>query len=168
MVRLDELAPSWRQFLGELESRPYRRFIRWLLGVTPDRVRYAWHLGFAGSEVSPHLDGKEKLATHIFYFNESGDWRPEWGGETLVLGGRAVERMNPDFSDFRLVRAVPFLDNRSFLFRNGPQAWHGVRPLAVPPGRYRRLFNVIFEAAPARRKQNRPGWRWPFGRAAQA
>jgi hypothetical protein len=100
-------------------------------------------MGYSGSEVSPHRDAEDKIGTHIFYFNRSADWSPEWGGETLVLAGKRVPTLNPDFSDFDQQVAIPILDNASFLFKNEPDAWHGVRPLHAPEGHYRRLFNVI-------------------------
>ena len=39
----------------------------------------------AGVEVSPHCDSKHKLGSHLFYFNDSSEWDPSWGGETLIL-----------------------------------------------------------------------------------
>ena len=95
--------------------------------------------------MSPHVDSAKKIGTHIFYFNTSEDWRPEWGGATLVLGGKRTPAMNPDFDDFTDVEAAQIIDNRSFLFRNSAQSWHGVRALTSPAGSYRQLFNVIFE-----------------------
>ena len=42
-------------------------------------------------------------------------------------------------------------DNRSFLFKNTADAWHGVRALTCPANSYRRLFNVVFETPDKRR-----------------
>lgn len=146
IVRHEGLPPSWQAFIGEIEtSREYREFIRAALEVREFEIRYAWHLGVSRSDVSPHLDAERKAGTHIFYFNTAEDWDPAWGGETLVLGDKRVDGMAPDFGDFELAIPTPFVGNRSFLFRNGPHAWHGVRGLACPQGRHRRLFNVIFE-----------------------
>lgn len=146
VIRREHLPGSWRAFMDELEtSERYHEFVRRALGVEAFQTRYAWHLGFRGSEVSPHVDSRDKLGTHIIYFNTSDEWDPSWGGETLALGGRRTEAMNPDFSDFSTSAAVHVLDNGSFLFKNTPEAWHGVRPLTSPPTKFRRLFNVIFE-----------------------
>lgn len=142
----EQLPASWRAFMDELESSVrYHEFVRRALGVQTFQARYAWHLGFRGSEVSPHVDSTNKLGTHIIYFNTSDEWDPSWGGETLALGGRRTDVMNPDFSDFSTSAAAHVLDNGSFLFKNTPEAWHGVRRLTSPPGKFRRLFNVIFE-----------------------
>ena len=142
-----DLPAPWQAFLKELEtSAKYHRFIERLLGVSALTARYAWHVGVAGSEVSPHRDADNKIGTHIFYFNTREDWDPAWGGSTLVLGGKGVSALNPDFADFTDATASEIRDNHSFLFKNTPDAWHGVRTLTSPEGHYRRLFNVIFQA----------------------
>ncbi|HJR50053.1 MAG TPA: 2OG-Fe(II) oxygenase [Gemmatimonadales bacterium] len=147
IARDAQLPKAWRDFIHELEQSPeYRRFIQRLFGADGLEIRYAWHVGVTNSEVSPHRDAGRKLGTHIFYFNTSEDWDSAWGGSTLVLHGKRVAADNPDFSDFEQVEATPFLDNRSFLFQNTQDAWHGVQALTCPEDRYRRLFNVIFEA----------------------
>ncbi|MEM1179781.1 MAG: 2OG-Fe(II) oxygenase [Acidobacteriota bacterium] len=141
------LPAAWRQFLDELESPQYLDRARALLGAgrAPVRVRYAWHVGVRGSEVSPHRDSAKKLGTHIFYFNGRSDWDPAWGGSTLILAGPKRRIPNPDFEDFAVSLAGDFLDNKSLLFRRTDDSWHGVRPLACPESARRRLFNVIFE-----------------------
>jgi hypothetical protein len=150
VVRHDQLPAAWQRFMDELEtSDEYHDFIRRALGVPAFSPRYAWHVGTQGSEVSPHLDDPKKLGTHILYFNTSDEWNPEWGGATLVLGGKQTEAMNPDFADFETRDEARIVDNHSFLFKNTPHAWHGVTALTCPPGSYRRLFNVIFETPPS-------------------
>jgi hypothetical protein len=157
-IKHGDLPAPWQGFLEELKtSAPYHRFIERLLGVEPLAARYAWHVGITGSEVSPHRDADNKIGTHIFYFNTSEDWDPQWGGSTLVLGGKKVPALNPDFSDFEGEIAAEIRDNHSFLFKNTPDAWHGVRTLTSPPGRYRRLFNVIFQEPTAAEKRS-GGW----------
>lgn len=146
VLNREQLPGAWQQFIEELEtSEAYRDFIKQVLEVPAYSVRYAWHAGFTGSEVSPHVDAAEKFGTHIIYFNTSEDWDPQWGGGTVVLGNRRTNAMNPDFTEFETVTAAEMLDNCSFLFKNTPEAWHGAPALTCPPGKYRRLFNVIFE-----------------------
>ncbi|MEA2900149.1 MAG: hypothetical protein QOH36_36 [Actinomycetota bacterium] len=148
-IRREELNPAWGRFIDELEGDDYRAFIKRTLDLSDFVVRFAWHLGHTGSEVCPHLDVPQKLATHIFYFNEEGDWNPSWGGSTLVLGQKTTTAKNPEFEDFGASVAVRTIGNSSFLFKNTPAAWHGVRPLTCPEGAYRRLFNVILERKPS-------------------
>lgn len=151
IVRLEELPEVWQMFLAELdEGSAYRDFIARMLGVKDFSVRYAWHMGVTNSEVSPHRDNRKKLGTHIFYFNTDEDWDAAWGGEILVLEGKQTDAGNPDFDEFTKAHAAPLLNNQSFLFKNTPNGWHGVKPLTCPEGRYRRLFNVIIEQAGAR------------------
>jgi hypothetical protein len=145
VVAHGRLPRTWQLFIEELrQSREYRQFIKTALGVADFKARYAWHIGFSGSEVSPHVDSRDKIGTHIFYFNTSGDWKPEWGGTTLVLGDKKTAARNPDFTDFETAISAEIRDNRSFLFKNTGNAWHGAEALTCPPGRHRRLFNVIF------------------------
>ena len=162
IARAVDLAPSWRQLIGELNGPVYQGFIRRLFGCRRVRTRFAWHLGHAASEVSPHLDAPKKLGTHLIYFNTQADWDPGWGGATLILGGPRGVPSHPDFDDFAIRRAAPFLDNHSLLFRNGPIAWHGVERMTPPPGHYRRLFTVVFEY-PRTTHLVRTGWSWLHG-----
>jgi hypothetical protein len=146
-VSHSDLPSTWQSFMDELKTNEtYHAFIENLLGMGPLTARYAWHVGVNGSEVSPHRDSDDKVGTHIFYFNTHEDWDDAWGGSTLVLDGKTVSTLNPDFKDFTGETASEIRDNHSFLFKNTPNAWHGVRTLTSPEGRYRRLFNVIFHA----------------------
>jgi hypothetical protein len=152
VIRHRQLPAAWQRFMDELESSDeYHGFVRRALGVPAFITRHAWHVGSQGSEVSPHVDVAKKLGTHILYFNTSDEWNPEWGGATLVLGGKQTDAMNPDFRDFETRDEARIVDNHSFLFKNTPNAWHGVSALTCPPGSYRRLFNIIFEAPAGRR-----------------
>ena len=148
-----QLSPTWQAFLEGLQFDPgYRSFISSLLGVKEFTTRYAWHVATAGRSVSPHVDADNKVGTHIFYFNTSQDWQAEWGGSTLVLGEKNYAGMNPEISDFGKVEAVEVMDNRSFLFKNQPDAWHAVDTISSPPNVHRRIFNAIFEIPKRRRK----------------
>lgn len=147
VVRKNDLSESWQGFLEELEHGTlYRPFIQKALGSQNFFIRYAWHIGKSSNEVSPHMDASSKLGTHIFYFNTSADWQAEWGGQLVVLEGKKVPGMAPDFHDFAKETAVSNMDNHSFFFKNSNDAWHGVKALECPEGKYRKLFNVIFEA----------------------
>jgi 2OG-Fe(II) oxygenase superfamily len=150
IAKKQDLPVSWQKLIDELETSViYKNFIKSTFDIQDYRVRYAWHLGFNGSEVSPHRDSPSKIGTHIFYFNTSQDWKQSWGGEVLVLGDKLLAAENPEFEDFSKAIPVQITDNHSFLFKNNPDAWHGVKPLTCPEGKYRRLFNVIFEFLPS-------------------
>ena len=146
IVDYKNLPTSWQMFIQELEtSQGYQNFIKSLFEVTDFQIRYAWHMGVTNSEVSPHRDAEQKIGTHILYFNTSDDWDTAWDGATLVLGNKLNDAMNPDFSDFATVIPSQLTNSHSFIFKNTPNAWHGVKPLTCPEGNYRRLFNIIFE-----------------------
>lgn len=152
IIRHQDLPPTWQNFIKELETSPaYRRFLKSTLAIPDYKIRYAWHIGVTGSEVSPHVDTPDKIGTHILYFNTQQDWQPQWGGSMLVLGEPQTSRLNPDFTDFATTTAVPICDNRSFFFRNYGHGWHGVKPLTCPTGNYRRLFNIIIEYSSSRK-----------------
>jgi hypothetical protein len=145
-IGIGDLSPVWQQFIEELQSSPiYRRFVQQRLDAECLAIRFAWHVAGPGNDVSPHCDAASKAGTHIFYFNTSDDWDDAWGGSTLFLSGKKTEAMNPEVSDFEQQYGFSIVNNKSMLFRNTPNAWHGVDRISCPPGKYRRIFNVIFE-----------------------
>lgn len=146
IIKHKELPIAWQRFIDELETNSsYQTFMKKLFGVSDYCLRYAWHVGFTGSEVSPHVDSPDKIGTHILYFNTGEDWNPAWGGSTLILDGKTTDALNPNISDFETVIPMQTIDNRSLLFKTVPDGWHAVEALKSPEGAYRRLFNIIFE-----------------------
>ncbi len=139
------LAPAWRQLLRELRGDRYRRCLARLFQTDRLALSFHWHYAPRGASVSPHCDSSRKLGSHIFYFQTQRDWRPEWGGQTLLLdaGGRLPSRSAPELSDFDAALPALHLDNRSLLFSRGPHSWHGVEEIRCPEGRLRRVFIVV-------------------------
>lgn len=143
------LSLAWREFIGELRGAQYGKFIRALYGLgAQERVVLSmhWHYAPTGASVSPHVDARRKLGSHIFYFHSEQDWDPRWGGQTLVLedeNRRFPAHSAPRFEELREVAASEMLGNRSFLFRRTEHSWHGVRPIACPDGRLRKVFIVV-------------------------
>jgi hypothetical protein len=137
------LSKSWIYFIDKLESQEYRDFVSDLFQAENFTLRFAWHMGFAGAEISPHVDATNKLGTHIFYFNPEGQWDPSWGGNTVLLGDLQKDIENPEFSDFGCSWNASNIGNTSLIWRNTPLAWHGVRPLAAPVGCFRKIFTVV-------------------------
>jgi hypothetical protein len=153
VVKHEELSPAWQSFLKELEtSEAYRKLIESMFEVSQFEIRFAWHLGFTNCEVSPHVDATKKIGTQMIYFNTQEDWKFEWGGSTLVLGDKSTNAMNPDFTDFGDTIQIPPVGNNSLIFKNTANAWHGMQHLTCPEGKYRRLFNIIFDVPERRRK----------------
>ncbi len=145
---LPKLSPRWQQFIKELYSPAYRNFWRQMLGLGPHSpviLTMHWHYAPAGASVSPHTDARRKIGSHIFYFNTPEEWDESWGGQTLVLDaqGRWPRHSAPNFEDLQEVGASQILGNRSFLFAQTSESWHGVRELTCPPGVYRKVFIVV-------------------------
>ena len=139
----------WHRLVAEFEGPVYRRFLTHMLGTGRYRLSYHWHYTPAACAVSPHCDAPRKIGSHIFYFNTADDWRPEWGGETVILddGGRFSRRSAPAFEDFDRAHAGQAMGNVSLLFARRGNSWHGVRAIECPPGALRRVFIVVIEKA---------------------
>lgn len=154
--------PAWHQLAGELDSALFHDFIGRLFDCRQFSLSFHWHYAPRGCSVSPHCDAKRKLGSHIFYFNTSDDWDPEWGGETLVLDddGRLARNSSPDFDDFDCALTAETLGNRSLLFQRQGNSWHGVKPLLCPEGIMRKVFIVVINSdtplARLRRLLHRP------------
>ena len=154
IIKHDELSDIWKEFVVEiLQNDEYHAFIREALEVENFDIRLAWHMAFNNCEVSPHLDASEKYGTHIFYFNTDKDWKKEWGGETVLMEGKRIDSMNPDFADFdHQITVSNIINNKSFIFQNSDESWHGVKKISCPDDRFRRIFTVVFEKRGAREK----------------
>lgn len=141
------LSPHWQGFLGELQGPRYRQFMTRMLGTRAFGLRFHWHYTPARCSVSPHCDAREKLGSHIFYFNGEDDWQADWGGQTLILddGGRFDSRSAPAFEDFDSTIESLAMGNRSLLFCRRGNSWHGVREISCPSGYYRKVFIVVID-----------------------
>ncbi len=135
----------WKDFVGELKGPRYRDFLRRIFGVRLLDLSYHWHYTPNGCSVSPHCDARHELGSHIFYLNTDQDWRKEWGGETLILddGGRLRRDSAPGFDDFDRVLGADALGNRSLIFMQRKNSWHGVREIRCPEGELRKVFIVV-------------------------
>lgn len=135
----------WQDFVDELRGPRYREFLRRIFGVRLLDLSYHWHYTPNGCSVSPHCDARHKLGSHIFYLNTAEDWRTEWGGETLILddGDRFRRDSAPGFDDFDRVLGADALGNRSLIFMQRKNSWHGVREICCPEGELRKVFIVV-------------------------
>lgn len=144
----DAIPDSWKEFISELDGKEYRQFIADRIGVKKFILRMEWHATPSGCFVSPHLDGYSTHGTHIFYFNPEGEWDPAWGGGTLVLdqGDKNFGmQSNPKFEDFDRIIEPTFVGNYSIMFKNQWNAFHGVKEIQAPEGKYRRMFSIFME-----------------------
>jgi hypothetical protein len=141
------LGAPWREFINELSGPTYRKFLERMFGRKALRLILHWHYTPNGCSVSPHCDARRKLGSHIFYFNTEQDWRPEWGGETLILddGGSFAADSAPKFEDFTRIMSAKAMGNYSLLFMRRERSWHGVKEIHCPPESLRKVFIVVIE-----------------------
>lgn len=139
-----EVEKPWLEFIAELQGPVYQSFLRRMLGDHRFIPTFEWYYAWDRCGVSPHCDAARKLATQIFYFNTDEDWRPEWGGQILILDSQRRFRTHsgPGFDELKVAASIEPLGNGSLLFQRTPHSWHGVRPLECPAGVLRRLFIV--------------------------
>ena len=135
----------WQEFIAELRSEAYRRELMRIFGCGRPTFRFHWHYTPTGCSVSPHCDARREYGSQLFYFNDADDWRPEWGGATLILddGGRLSYDSAPALEEFAGVEEAPSIGNQSSLIRRTDHAWHAVRPISCPEDRLRRIFIVV-------------------------
>lgn len=142
-----DVAPQWHEFVKELKSSAYTSWAKKLLGSWAMKLTFHWHYTPQGCSVSPHCDSRAKLGSQIFYFNTEQDWKPEWGGETLVLDDKHQLdfKSSPSFDDFEQEFSAETVGNRSLVFKRTNHAWHGVKALNCPEEHFRKVFIVVYE-----------------------
>jgi hypothetical protein len=129
------LGPAWRALAADLLSAEYRSALTRITGhdltSAPMEVNVL-HYG-QDSWLGPHLDHKEKMVTHVLYFNET--WDPQQGGCLNVL-------RSSDPADI-LAKILPVVGSSVLLVRSS-QSWHSVSRVLPGCGTSRRSVNVIF------------------------
>jgi hypothetical protein len=129
------LGPAWLAVAGDLLSAEYRSALTRITGrdltlalMEVNVVHYG-----PGSWLGPHLDLKEKMVTHVLYFNES--WDPQQGGCLNIL-----RSSDPDDV---VAEILPVVGNSVLLVRSN-RSWHSVSHVVEGCRISRRSINVIF------------------------
>lgn len=133
----ESLSPAWRRLAEELLSPAYRAAMARLVGRGLDSLLMeanVFHYG-PGSWLGPHVDLREKLLTHVFYFNEA--WDVEDGGCLKILRSSDVAS--------EVYRVAPLVGNSVVLVRSG-KSWHAVSPVVKSCTRSRRSMTVAFHS----------------------
>ncbi len=132
---VEGLSPAWRALADDLLSAEYRSALSQLTGrnlaSAPMEVNVV-HYG-PGAWMGPHLDLKEKVVTHVLYFNEA--WDPELGGCLNIL-------KSSDPGDVHAT--IPPVVGNSVLLVRSNHSWHSVSRVAAQCQTSRRSINVIF------------------------
>jgi SM-20-related protein len=133
--RLQALSSSWQALASDLVSPGYRAAMSSLLGVDLTTALLevnVFHYPPGGS-LGPHPDLRDKIVTHILYFNES--WNDEDGGCLTILRSSDPQAI--------VMRVSPLVGNSAVVVRSD-NSWHAVSPVAKSCRRSRRSLTATF------------------------
>ena len=141
MKGIKDLPSSWQMFVNNiLTNKDYKKFICKALEVKDFKIRFDFHRTEGGLDVSPHVDSLGKIGSHLFYFMPK-NWTDEMGGKTIFYRGRKVKRMNPEPEEFEDSVTTSVVGNRSCLFKNATEGWHGITK--INSNMHRQICNVV-------------------------
>lgn len=134
-TRPQELSAAWRRLAADLLSPHYRAAMGRLIGRDLDAALLEINLTEYGPGAwqGPHLDLREKIVTHVFYFNEA--WNSLDGGCLRILRSKHM-------ADF--AREITPVAGSSAVLVRSDHSWHAVTPVAPASRQARRSLNVIF------------------------
>jgi len=133
--KAEHLAPAWQQLATDLLSEEYRGAMSRLTNHDlKDLVIEAnvFHYG-PNDWMGPHLDLKEKVITHVLYFNDS--WNPADGGCLNILRSSTPSDVHTE---------VPPIVGNSVVLVRSEKSWHSVSRNVGASGRSRRSMTVTF------------------------
>lgn len=115
--RRKQLSGAWRTLATEFLSAGYRTAMSTLTGVDLSTAPLETNVFQypPGGSLGPHPDHRDKVVTHIMYFNES--WSVEEGGCLLIL-------RSSDPHDIAM-KVSPLAGNSAVLVRSD-NSWHAV------------------------------------------
>jgi len=140
LKKISDLPFVWQTLLSTFYDKEYKEWICKTLNVNDFKIRFDFHRTRAGLDVSPHIDSIGKIGSHLFYFMPDG-WTDEMGGKTIFYRDRKVDKMNPEPEDFEDYTTTSVIGNRSCLFKNVKEGWHGVTQ--VNSDVHRQICNVV-------------------------
>jgi len=150
-----ELSPEWMSLTNDLLSVDYRNAMSLLTGrdlsSVPIEVN-VFHYG-PGARLGPHADLKDKIVTHVLYFNR--DWNRDDGGCLSVLRSK-------DPNDVA-ARIAPTVGNSVVLVRSD-NSWHAVSRVVAGCNLSRRSMTVTFYEPGSISTMWPPGDRTPLHR----
>lgn len=133
--RENYLSPAWRALAGELLSQRYRTAMSALIGIdlgdAPLEVN-VFHYPPGGS-LGPHPDLRDKIVTHVLYFNSS--WNEADGGCLTILGSSNAADV---------VSTIPPVVGNSAILVRSDRSWHAVTPVVRSCRSSRRSLTATF------------------------
>ena len=150
--RPEFLSHAWRRLADDLLSPAYREAMSGLTGgdlaELPIEVN-VFHYG-RSAWLGPHVDLKDKLVTHVLYFNEA--WDEGDGGCLTIL-------RSADMNDS--VKVIPPLIGNSVVLVRSDNSWHAVSRVREECRVSRRSVAVTFY------RPGSPSTMWPAGDTAK-
>lgn len=131
MADVSDFSPLWRRLIEALLAPEYRDAMAHLLGqpvAGAIELRLVRH--GSGDWLEPHVDGPDKLFSHLIYF--TAEWQDAWGGRLELLASADPASV--------IHRITPRLGASVALARS-EQAWHSVS--VVDEGRPERRSLLI-------------------------
>jgi Rps23 Pro-64 3,4-dihydroxylase Tpa1-like proline 4-hydroxylase len=133
--RPEELSDAWQALALDFLSPQYRAAMSSLTGIDLSHVLLevnVFHYPPGGS-LGPHPDLRDKIVTHVLYFNEA--WNEADGGCLLILGSKETGDV---------VRTVPPIVGTSAVLMRSDNSWHAVSPVVKSCRRSRRSLTATF------------------------
>lgn len=131
----DSLSPSWQRLAQDLLSDEYRKAMSQLTGIdlssAPMEVNI-FQYG-PGAWMGPHVDLKDKIVTHVLYFNS--EWDSKEGGCLAILRSKNI------LDEVCLI--PPIVGNSALIVRSN-HSWHSVLPIAATSHSSRKSVTVTF------------------------
>ncbi len=131
----EHLSPAWQKLARDLLSTEYREALSKLTGQDLMGLQIeanVFHFE-PGAWLGPHVDLKEKVVTHVLYFNET--WDRADGGCLAIL-------RSSDMAD-EVAEILPTVGNCSVIVRSN-KSWHAVKRVAKECQKSRRSVTVTF------------------------
>ena len=129
------LSHAWKRLAEDLRSTGYQEAMTRLTGIDlrsmPIEVNI-FHYG-PGAWLGPHVDLKDKIVTHILYFNQ--EWDKATGGCLTILRSSDPSDVATDIA--------PIVGNSAVLVRS-ESSWHGVSRVSPACRLSRRSMTVTF------------------------
>lgn len=133
--RPEELSDAWQALALDFLSSNYRAAMSRLTGTDLSNALLevnVFHYPPGGS-LGPHPDLRDKIVTHVLYFNET--WNEADGGCLTILRSK-------DAGD--VVRAIPPIVGTSAVVVRSDNSWHAVSPVVKSCRLSRRSLTATF------------------------
>lgn len=135
---------TWIDFMEDLLSREYKQFMADLADVNDFKILFEFAVGQDGYWLGAHPDTPRKKCVNLFYMNDSRDWKPEWGGRTIIMedySGKKIEKQIPPEQTIAPKIFAENIESDGLIFKRSDYSWHGVETVTCPnPGFNRKVF----------------------------